>query len=108
MRVMSRVVVLLALALALVGTGQAWGLGQAEKAPVLRELTAVKLENVYLRLAAIQRMQQDALADLQRLVVTIETDHPGWTYDVQAQRLVAKPAAPKADAKPDAPAAPKK
>ena len=88
MRVMSRVVVLLALALALVGTVQA----QAEKAPpVLRELTAVKLENVYLRLAAIQRMQQDALADLQRLVTQVETDHPGWTYDVQAQRLVAKP-----------------
>ena len=90
MRVTSRVVVLLALAL--VGTVQAQAPAQAEKAPpVLRELTAVKLENVYLRLAAIQRMQQDALADLQRLVTQVETDHPGWTYDVQSQRLVAKP-----------------
>jgi hypothetical protein len=61
--------------------------------PVLSELTATKIENVYLRLAAIQRLQADALADLQRLIVRVEADHPGWTWDVQAQRIAPKPKA---------------
>ena len=87
-------VVALVLAVALVLGLAAHAQGQTTAAPALNELTATKLENVYLRLSAIQRQQQDAVADLMRLVAQVETDHPGWTWDVQAQRLVAKPAKP--------------
>ena len=67
---------------------------QGDQPPAFDKVQALTLENGYMKLDNLQKAQAEIIKGMQAVVAEYESQHPGWTFDLQKQQPVKKEAQP--------------
>ena len=84
---------LLSIFLALPLAAQTKPTDKPEPTPALSKEEKLELENLQLKSQLLQTQQQAIQAAANEFFSTLNTEHPGWSYNIQAQQFVKTPKA---------------